>query len=209
MTVIIASTGRPQKLARLLQSIPPSIPRSVHCKSWADIPNGAKIDSVSFGGEGVVQSFNLLASSVDGDVLGACDDLVFSDGFFDALEAFASDNTHLEVIGANVTNLKHPPAAVAMVRRSFIKRRGFYLHPDFEHFYVDNELERAAKSIGVFGTCEDAKLIHRHPVVSKEYDFTHSNGRREKHAKDTATWRRVLSEPVRWLDTGCPAAATA
>lgn len=207
MTTIIASTGRPQKLARLLQSIPAHIPRFVHCKSWSDIPSGAKIDSVSFGNEGVVQSFNLLASSAADDILGACDDLVFSEGFFDALESFASKNPHFEVIGANVTNLKHPPAAVAMVRRSFIERRGFYLHPDFEHFYVDNELERAAKSIGVFGTCEDAKLIHHHPVVSKEYDFTHSNGRREKHAKDTATWRRILSEPVRWLDTGCPAAA--
>jgi len=208
MTVIIASTGRPQKLARLLQSIPASIPRSVHCKSLADIPNGAKIDSVSFGDEGVVKSFNLLASSVTGDILGVCDDFVFGDWFFDALQSFASQNPHFEVIGANVTNLKHPPAAVAMVRGSFIKRRGFYLHPDFEHFYVDNELERAAKSIGVFGVCEEARLIHHHPVVSKEYDLTHSNGRREKHAKDTATWRRVLSEPVRWLDTVCPAAAT-
>jgi hypothetical protein len=207
MTTIIASTGRPQKLARLLQSIPAHIPRFVHCKSWSDVPSGVRIDSVSFGNEGVVQSFNLLASSAADDILGACDDLVFSEGFFDALESFASKNPHLEVIGANVTNLKHPPAAVAMVRRSFIERRGFYLHPDFEHFYVDNELERAAKSIGVFGTCEDARLIHHHPVVSKEYDFTHSNGRREKHAKDTATWRRILSEPVRWLDTEFPAAA--
>ena len=208
MTVLIASTGRPQKLARLLQSIPPSISRAVHCKSWVDIPNGAHIDSISFGQEGVVASFNKLAILSKGDIIGACDDLVFSDGFFDSLQSFASENTHFEVIGTRVTNLKHPPAAVAFVRRRFIERRGFYLHPDFEHFYVDNELERAAQSIGVFGFCEDAKLIHLHPDVSREYDFTHSNGRREKHAKDTATWKKVLSEPVRWLDKECPTAAT-
>lgn len=201
MTVIIPSTGRPTKLSRALNSIPVEIPVAIHCRWESDLPDNCRPFSASFGLENVVQSFNLLAERADGDVVAVCDDVIFEPEFFDRLRDFSSQNPTLEVIGSRSLSLNHPQASFSLVRRSFINRRGFLFHPDFEHFYVDNELEMAARSIGVFGFCEKAQLTHFHPSFSREYDTTHSHRRSEKHARDTATWKRVRNEPVRWKDT--------
>lgn len=208
MTVIIPSTGRPDKLRRTLNSIPNHIPVALHCRWESDLPDGCHPFSASFGLENVVQSFNFLAERTLGDVIAVCDDVVFKPDFFDNLAEFASSNPHLEVIGTRSLSLNHPSASFSLVRRSFINRRGFLFHPDFEHFYVDNELEMAARSIGVFGFCEKALLTHFHPSFSKEYDATHSSGRREKHTRDTATWNRVRHLPVKWKDTVSGSAPT-
>lgn len=208
MTVVIATKGRPQKLARLLSTIPNWIPVRIHATAFSDLPDLKRQANITFGQEGVVESFNLMAMSSSDDILPICDDVTFSPSCFDELLRYVSANPSKEVFGLNIDNHKSLDCSAVFVKRRFLQRRGFLFHPDFQHFFVDNEIGRAAKSAGLFMFCKSATLQHHHPDFSKEYDATHSSGRKAKLDHDKLVWERVKNQPVKWLDTECPLAAT-
>lgn len=212
ISVLIATKGRPAKLARCLASIPRSIPVAIHatCREdlyigdWKDAPMWV---STSTGPENIVQAFNLLAHpnrSIPGPyLLPVPDDVRFADGFFDHLQSWVSDHPEQQVIGCPVTNRKHNDDAVTLVHRSAIDARGHLFDPRFEHFFIDYELGLWAKQRKVFGVCPQATLEHFHPEVSGEYDDTHRHRRMDKWRHDKAIWDQIRGkEPA-------PAAATA
>jgi hypothetical protein len=212
ITVLIATKGRPAKLARCLASIPRSIPVAIHatCREdlyigdWKDAPMWA---STSTGPENIVQAFNLLAHpnrSIPGSyLLPVPDDVRFAEGFFDHLQSWASNHPEQQVIGCPVTNRKHNDDAVTLVHRSAIDARGYLFDPRFEHFFIDYELGRWAKQRKVFGVCPQATLEHFHPEVSGEYDDTHRHRRMDKWRHDKAIWDQIRGKGP------APAAATA
>jgi len=212
ISVLIATKGRPAKLARCLASIPRSVSVAIHatCREdlyigdWKDAPNWV---STSTGPENIVEAFNLLAHpnrSVPGPYfLPVPDDVRFADGFFDHLEAWALSHPEQQVIGCPVTNRKHNDDAVTLVHRSAIDARGHLFDPRFEHFFIDYELGRWAKKRKAFGVCPNATLEHFHPEVSGEYDDTHRHRRMDKWRHDKAIWDQIRGKAP------APAAATA
>ncbi len=191
MTVIIASKNRPKKLLRCISSIPLTIPVALHVTTPEDIPHIARPLSISQGDENVVQSFNLLAERVNGDILPICDDVEFDEGFFETLSNYVASNPKYDVFGLHIHNRKHNDDAAIFVRRRFIESRSFLFDPRFEHFFIDYEIGAEAKKRGVFKFCAEAKLQHYHPEISGEYDHTHRHRRMEKWRHDKAVWDSI------------------
>lgn len=201
VSVIIPTKGRPAKLLRCLRSIPEHINVAIHATCPADIPDAGRPLDVSFGSETIVQSFNLLASRVPGDVLPACDDVEFLPGCIDSMVATLRRAGGDAVVGSYVTNRKHNEDAFVLVGRPIIEERGYLFYPEFLHFFVDFELGRYARSKGKFFYNEDSQLVHYHPEVSGEFDATHSHGRMVKWRHDKEIWDRLRGK------TPSPAAA--
>ena len=196
VTVIIPTKGRPGKLLRCIQSIPPHVNIAVHATCHSDIPDSARQLDVSFGNEGVVQSFNLLADRLTGDVLPACDDVEFMPGCIEALEHALLGRDGDAVVGSHVVNRKHNEDAFVLVGRKIIRERGYLFYPEFRHFFIDFELGSYARSSGRFLFNPSSQLVHHHPEVSGEYDTTHSNGRMDKWRHDKSVWDRIKGKPL-------------
>lgn len=194
-TVLIPSKGRREKLLRCINSIPLCFDIAIHATCPEDVPEVGRPISVSFGDETIVQSFNLLASRVSGDVLPACDDVEFMPGCIEAAVAKLESLSPRHVIGLKVVNGRCNDDAFMLVGRELIAERGHLFYPKFEHFYADTELGRYAKNRGLFVVCPEAQMINYHPMFSGEYDATHRDRRMDKWNRDKAIWDRIKGTP--------------
>jgi len=195
VTVIIPTKGRPGKLLRCIRSIPGHINIAVHATCPNAIPDTERNLDVSFGPETIVESFNLLANRVSGDVLPACDDVEFMPGCIEGMTATLASVGGNAVIGSYVANRKHNEDAFVLVGRPMIEERGYLFYPEFLHFFVDFELGRYARSKGKFFYSEESHLVHHHPISSGEFDNTHTQGRMDKWRHDKEVWDRLRGTP--------------
>jgi hypothetical protein len=80
------------------------------------------------------------------------------------------------VVGINQVypgkNVQFMPAGQVLIGRKFVERYKDVNYqvcaPCFSQWYQDNELQQFATSLGKFKLCEEAKLIHHHPLYSDD-----------------------------------------
>jgi len=92
-------------------------------------------------------------------------------------------------------------------RGVFLIGKKYYQHfpgnnsncPDYNHFYVDEEIQLYSQSIGKYKRCHAAKVIHYNPKYSDERpDYTYTSLRETIKAKDIETWKQRQARGLLW-----------
>ena len=210
ITITIPTTGRPQRLYDCLKSIAdePDIEIKIGCRNiGVDIPlavlrkcepfNKLNI-SMSASDLSIIEIQNYLAmtASLKSDILPIADDVIFQPGAISAARKAMSEEfpDYNGIIGFNIINLPKGQAslyAFMLIGRKFfsehLNRTIFY--PEYKHFYADIELGEAAEKIGKFYFCEEARVIHYHPVAGYPQDETYRRNRQSKWAHDNKLYQ--------------------
>jgi hypothetical protein len=192
ISVTIATKGRPDKLARCVNSINACCEILILATAPGDVSQQTRDDervTVYYDSSlSPVAAQNFLASKAKYNIMPTSDHTEYMfDSITEARKMLYSEFDGYGVVGFNVVNLKANDDAFVLVGREWYEKHGLYC-PEYQHFYADTELGDTAKKMMRFAFCEDA-VINSHV----EHDETHNYRRSEKLAHDEQVYRsRVL-----------------
>lgn len=208
VTLLCATRGRPEKLGRMLASVPVNVPwlrvLIVHDGDVGSEPPvgepalrfGATLEEIWTGRHvGAVAARNLGIAAIppDRDVLYATDDVEFLSGAFERAGRMLAGRfpDGDGVVGLEQASAHHP-AGVALVGARFLDRypgRRLF-NPDYWHFACQ-EVGRLAESLGRFAVAYGPLVIHHHPGCEhNEMDQTHVEARVRREADLALSARR-------------------
>lgn len=213
IAIIFPTRNRIEKLDRALGSInreeagPAGLEVTVVCdgdrETAAALKGDPRVDHIilSEPQRGSVYCRNLATATAEGPVICAMDDVEFRPGAIAAaVRAMAEHFPDGDgVIGFILEKSRHSPTALALVGQAFLRRypgrRLFY--PGYFHFACQ-ELDAAARSLGLLFVEPAASVIHYHPGrLVGQADKTHAEGR-VKRAEDLALSNERHSRGAVW-----------
>jgi hypothetical protein len=191
ISVLIPTKGRPDKLARCVNSINACCEILILATSPEDISQQTLDDervTIYYDGNlSVIQAQNFLASKSKYNIMPTSDHTEYMfDSITEARKLLYSEFDGYGVVGFNVINVDANDDAFVLVGREWYERHGLYC-PEYQHFYADTELGDTAKKMMRFAFCENA-VINSHV----EHDATHNYRRMEKLAHDEQVYRNRL-----------------
>jgi hypothetical protein len=191
ISVTIATKGRPDKLARCVNSINACCEILILATSLNDISQQTLDDErVTIYYDSTltpVAAQNFLASKAKYNIMPASDHVEYHpNSITEARKLLYEEFDGYGVVGFNVTNVDANDDAFVLVGREWYDRHGLYC-PEYQHFYADTELGDIAKNMVRFAFCEDA-IIESYV----EHDATHNHKRAEKLAHDEQVYRNRL-----------------
>lgn len=191
ISVLIPTKGRPDKLARCVNSINACCEILILATSPEDISQQTlddervKIyydDTLS-----VIQAQNFLASRAKYNIMPISDHVEYMpDSITEARKTLYSKFNGYGIVGFNVVNLKANDDAFVLVGREWYDKNGLYC-PEYHHFYADTELGDTAKKMMRFAFCEKAVMTSQ-----VDRDATHNYRRMEKLSHDEQVYRNRL-----------------
>ena len=200
VSVLIPTKGRPEKLARCVNSINACCEILILATSPNDIAQQTLDDervTIYYDAKlSVIQAQNFLASKAKYNLMPTSDHVEYMfDSITEARKMLYSEFDGYGVVGFNVVNMRANNDAFVLVGREWYEKRGLF-NPEYQHFYADTELGDYAKALGKFKVCELARMKNYHPSCGVEADATHNEKRSEKLEHDRLVYEK-------WKGKGC------
>jgi len=189
IAVCLATKGRPDKLKRMVDSVPSGIPIYAYATDMGDVEEVlTDLWFLDFGEKTIIEANNLLIRKALEDnehvsVVVACDDIEYDEGCFDVITEALKMSTNM-IYGLSCSNMEcNDDAFVCFGNEVLIENEGKPYCEEYEHFYADTEIGNWYKSQKRFKTIP-AFFTNHHPIITGEVDETHTYRRAEKLAHD-------------------------
>ncbi|MGQ0628721.1 MAG: glycosyltransferase family 2 protein [Phycisphaerales bacterium] len=206
--IFLASYRRPEKLARMIESVrDTAYPARVlvgagdfetvrTCERYPGLVECVYSTRANLR-KGCNSPLNLVFGTlVERDALFCTDDVVFASDALDVAMATLDGNFPEGdgVVGLAQSNIRCGyELAFPLMGRAFVARframgRGDIFFPGYSHGYNDSEIGQTIRHLGNWVFEPRARLVHAHPEFGGTEDETHHHGRANEHADD-AVWR--------------------
>lgn len=197
ISVLVPTRGRPNSVARLLDSAFETAETEVEFVFYVDVDDDSSVDVIQRSGSKIVSGERVVLSEMWNrcwdvarfDVAMHCgDDIVFRTDAWDTrvLETFERYPDRIALVHGR-DGFQHPTRGVAthsFLHRNWVETVGYFVPPYFSSDYNDTWLTEVAEALGRRVYVRQVFTEHMHPAAGKgEWDQTHQD-RLKRHRQD-------------------------